>query len=103
MREEGIEHLFAINVAANDIQVINTRADTKGFLELQALEGGPLYLFPGTVAKADALAQIKKGFLIGAAVGQAARCKTSSELGNVTVFAKVESMGFLKTVEYPGC
>lgn len=98
---EPIDHIYPFTVAENDVVHINTRADKRGAIELQAIEGAAVYCFRGTLSKDEAKLAAADNFLLAAAIGQSAICKSADELGAVTVFSKKAATGFVRVIE--GC
>lgn len=102
----GIENIYTFRTAEKGVVHIQPRTDRGGYLELQALEGATIYLFRGARSVADceaALAGEIPAFDVAAAIGQSARIKMEPGIGEITVFSKKESLGFIRTVEYAGC
>lgn len=103
---EGIEHIYPFALAAKKPVVLRTRTDRRGYIELQAVENGPVFLFRGTLSAAECESAIeadKADFHLAAAVGQNACLKMEDSLGDVTVFSVGKGVGFLKVVSFPKC
>lgn len=101
--KETIENLRQFKVGEKQVVKFNPRTDHKGYLELQAVEGAAIYLFRGSLSAAQcesALAEEFPNFDLAAAVGQAAQMKLEPSIGELTVFSKKESLGFVRICEY---
>lgn len=97
-----VESFETFNLKANGVSHFVSRTGNRGFLELQALTGGPVFLFRGSLSAAECEAELKGervNFALGAAVGQASQMKLEENPGEFTVFSTKETLGFARVIQ----
>lgn len=96
------ESFETFNLKAGGVSKFVSRTGNRGYLELQALTGGPIFLFRGSLTAAECEAELKGervNFALGAAVGQASQMKLEENPGEFTVFSTKESLGFVRIIQ----
>jgi hypothetical protein len=100
----GVETVFPFTVAEKGIVRIQPRTDSVGYLEVQAIEGGPLFVWRGakTAKECEETLENELGtFDIAAAIGQSGTMKVEPGISQLTVFSKKLTTGFIRVCEYP--
>lgn len=98
-----MEYIQQFSIAENGVVHLKPSAPCKGKLELNIVEGGPVYLFRGRVeASAAASATALNSnvqFDLGASPTGSAQMSIEGEIGTITVFSRKASIGFLRFIE----
>lgn len=102
--QQEIENVTPFQVPEKGVIALNLRTDHRGYLELQVISGAPVFMFRGGLTAAEIEALLSAGtpnFDLAAAIGQAARVQMESSMGQVTLFSEKNSVGFLRSCQYP--
>jgi len=101
--QQEIENVTPFLVPEKGIITLNLRTDHRGYLELQAISGGPIFMFRGSLSakEIEVLLAATPNFDLAAAIGQAARVQMEASMGQVTLFSEKSSIGFLRSCQYP--
>jgi hypothetical protein len=98
-----MEYLQPFSIAKDKVAYLNPSASCKGYLELNVVEGGPVYLFRGRVNLEAAVAGSSVGdntnFDLAANHEGNARISIEPDFGTVTVYSRADSIGFLRFIE----
>ena len=101
---ESIDNLQPLLIPENGIVQLNLRTDHKGYLELQSVEGAAIFLFRGALTAVEVktlLEGTNPFFDLAAAVGQSSQIKMEASMGEITLFSKKTTLGFIRTCQYP--
>jgi hypothetical protein len=102
---QEVENVLPFLVPEKGILTVNLRADHRGYLELQVVTGAPVFLYRGgnlTAKEIEGLiTAATPNFDLAAAIGQSARVQMEASMGMVTLFSEKNSMGFLRSCQYP--
>jgi hypothetical protein len=102
----GVETVFPFTVAEKSIVRIQPRTDSVGFLEVNAIEGAPLFVWRGnkTAKECEETLENELGtFDVAAAIGQKGVIKVEPGVSQLTVFSNKLSIGYIRVREFPGC
>ena len=102
--QQEIENFSPFLVPEKGVLALNLRTDHRGYLELQVVSGAPVFLFRGNRSAAEIeslLTGSVPDFDLAAAIGQAARVQMEASLGQITLFSEKNSVGFLRSCQYP--
>jgi hypothetical protein len=102
--QRKVENIVPFMVPEKGVITLNMRADDPGFMELQVVSGAPVFLYRGkkTAKEVEALLLGEMpDFGLAAAIGQAAVAQAEPGMGMVTLFSEKNSLGFLRSCQYP--
>jgi hypothetical protein len=103
--KQEVENIRSFLVPEKGLVTINLQAGHRGYLELQAISGGPIFLYRGANYTAVQIEGLMKEpnpiFDLAAAIGQSAHMQMESNMGQITLFSEKNSLGFIRSCQYP--
>lgn len=98
-----VENIFPFRVPEGGVITVNLRSDNPGTMELQSVEGGAVYLFRGPRTAKEIEKSVEEAepwFDLAAAIGASATCNLEKGMGQISLFSKKTSLGFIRTCQY---
>ena len=98
-----MELVEPILIPANEAKKVRPQSSFRGQLELKVTIGGPIYLFRGEKSADEAIRAVSVAdnldFALGATVFEHGRINVEENLGIITVFAAIDSVGYIRYCE----
>lgn len=98
-----MEYIQPFSIPENGAVHLKPSAQCKGKLQLNIVEGGPVYLFRNRVDAQAAAAATELNsnvqFDLGASPTGSAEMQVEPDLGTITVFSRKASIGYLRFIE----
>lgn len=97
-----MENLYSFRIPPGEVREISPEMDTGCTMEVNVVEGGPVYVFRSRVTADEAIRGMEannEGFIAGASGTAKAQLSTEAQFGSVTLFnnnAIDDAIGFLR-------